>query len=136
MREGVAQPAATGSLPPAPLEIRLASALIGGIGAAFALIALLRLLAGAASANGTVTPVLSAVLGGAVAWGLLAGRPAARVTGLVVLVLFGLLHALIAVSSGPWWIRVFSALAAAGYLYSGVLLGTRPAREYLTKETP
>lgn len=114
-----------------PLEIRVSAALIGGIGVAFALVALLRLL-GAASAASTVTPLVSAVFGVLVAVGLLAGKPAARVAGLAVLVLFAMLHALITLSDGPWWVRVFSGLATAGYLYAGVLLNTRPARDHLT----
>lgn len=114
----------------APREIKVAAGLIGGIGIAFALVAVLRVL-GTIGVTSIVTPVVSAVFGVAVAAGLLARKALARVGGFAVLVLFAMLHALIAVADGPWWIRVFSLLAAAGYAYAGVLLTTRPVREYL-----
>lgn len=113
-----------------PPEITVAAGLIGGIGIAFALLAIVRVL-GTAAVTSAVTPIVSAVFGAVVAVGLLSGKAIARIGGFAVLVLFAMLHTLIAVADAPWWIRVFSALAAAGYVYAGVLLSTGPAREFL-----
>jgi predicted ferric reductase len=61
----------------------------------------------------------------------LRGIEVSRIAGYAVIVLVAMMHILIVLGAGPWWVRAFSALAVACYAVAGLLLRTRPVRAYL-----
>jgi hypothetical protein len=115
----------------APIEVKITTCLLLGVGLAWALIVLIPVLGANASTRTFLLPVCSLVLGGLVVAGLLLKMPSSRIAGFIVTALFGLLHAIGLLSAELWWVKVFSGLAFAGYVYSLVLLNSMPLRRHL-----
>jgi hypothetical protein len=115
-----------------PVEIRLAAALLVGGAVLFMLMALLRapLEDISADENLFLVPVLQLAIGLGVAGGLWLGKRAARLSGLVLALLFALLHLSVALQGFALWVRIVSGLIAATQIYVAVLLNTRPALEH------
>jgi hypothetical protein len=112
----------------APLEVRLAAALLVGSAAVFLLAGLLRLVT--EGGGGLLTaPLLQLALSVGVAGGLLNGIRLARWFGMALALLGALVHMLLALQPLPWWARVVSGLLAAAQVYAAVLLNTKPAVE-------
>jgi hypothetical protein len=76
-------------------------------------------------------PALALILGGVVTTGLVLKLGSARVGGLVVTVVFALLHAFLLLGAALWWNKLFSGLSFAGYGYAFVLLNSMPLKRYL-----
>ena len=76
-------------------------------------------------------PIGAAIIALAVCVGLYVRLRFARTIGLVVAFALAVLHLLVALSNGPWWVRVVAGVLAAAHVYAAVLLSTLPAREYL-----
>lgn len=113
----------------APLEVRLAAALLAGSALLFLLTALLRLL----DEGGTgwlQLPLLQLAVAIGVAGGVLTGVRLARLAGIVIALLGGLLHMVLALQPAPWWARVVSGLVALVLVYVAVLLNTKSAVEF------
>jgi hypothetical protein len=112
-----------------PLEIRVALG-IYLIGAA------VFIAVGAARGDGALAfPIIAGVFGVLAAAGLWlrwrwAGQAAFLVSAVVALG-----HLLIVLDPAPWGLRVLSGVLAAAHLYAGVLVMTKPAREYLGTAT-
>ncbi|MQA07017.1 MAG: hypothetical protein GEU98_00465 [Pseudonocardiaceae bacterium] len=116
----------------APSEIRLSALLIFGAGLVFVLLGVALLGVDAyASATALRPPIATAVLGFAIAVGLVLRMRMARGVAMVAVIVFALLHVVIMFSQGQWFARVGSGVLAAAYIYAGVLLNTGPAREHL-----
>jgi hypothetical protein len=115
----------------APIEVKITTCLLLGVGLAWALIVLIPVLGANASTRTFLLPVCSLVLGGLVVAGLVLKMPSSRIAGFIVTALFGLLHAIGLLSAELWWVKVFSGLAFAGYVYSLVLLNSMPLRRHL-----
>jgi hypothetical protein len=115
----------------APIEVKITTCLLLGVGLAWGLIVLIPVLGANASARTFLLPVCSLVLGGLVVAGLVLKMPSSRIAGFIVTALFGLLHAIGLLSAELWWVKVFSGLAFAGYVYSLVLLNSMPLRRHL-----
>jgi hypothetical protein len=108
-----------------PLEVKIAAGIVGLGAVLFVVVAL---------ARGTDTlqlPLGAGILAVAVCVGLVVRLRFVRTVTMVVVSLFAVLHLLIALSDGPWWVRVASGLLAVGYIYGAVLVNTEPARQYL-----
>jgi hypothetical protein len=114
-----------------PAEVKIASGLLLGIAVAWILVVLIPVLDAGASNRTFILPVISLVLGGLVVAGLVLKMPSARIAGFGVTVLLGLLHALGLLSAELWWVKLFSGLAFAGYIYALVMLNSMPLRRYL-----
>lgn len=117
----------------APIEVRLTLALMLGLGLVHLLIAVI-LLAGGGTPRVFVFPAAALLFGMLVSAGVLLRMPSSRIAAYVVIVLLALIHLLAALGGGLWFVKVFSWLAAAGYVYAGVLFGSGPFRRYLTGE--
>jgi len=115
----------------APIEVKIASGLLLGIALAWILIVLIPVLGADASGRTFILPVSSLVFGVLVVAGMALKMPSSRIAGFVVTVLFGLLHALGLLSAELWWVKVFSGLAFAGYIYTMVLLNSMPVRRHV-----
>jgi hypothetical protein len=115
----------------APIEVKITTCLLLGVGLAWGLIVLIPVLGANASTRTFLLPVCSLVLGGLVVAGLVLKMPSSRIAGFIVTALFGLLHAIGLLSAELWWVKVFSGLAFAGYVYSLVLLNSMPLRRHL-----
>ncbi|MDT7727740.1 MAG: hypothetical protein QOI21_4316 [Actinomycetota bacterium] len=115
----------------APAEVKVASGLLLGIALAWILVVLIPVLGAGASTRTFILPVISLVLGALVVAGLVLKMPSARIAGFGVTVLLGLLHALGLLSAELWWVKLFSGLAFAGYIYALVMLNSMPLRRYL-----
>jgi hypothetical protein len=115
----------------AAIEVKIVSGLLLGVALAWALIVLIPVLGAHASGRTFILPVSSLVFGVLVVAGLVLKMPSSRIAGIVVAVLFGLLHALGLLSAELWWVKVFSGFAFAGYSYSLVLLNSMPLRRHL-----
>ena len=76
-------------------------------------------------------PIGAGILAVAVCVGLVLRLRFARTVTMIVMGLFALVHLLIALDGGPWWIRLVSGLLCAAYIYVAVLVNTEPARHYL-----
>ena len=113
----------------APVELRLAAALMTGSALLFLLTALARML-GEDGGGWLQLPLLQLAVAIGVAGGVLTGFRLARLAGIVVALLGGLLHMVLALQPAPWWARVVSGLLAIVHIYVAVLLNTKPAVEY------
>jgi hypothetical protein len=109
----------------APLEVKVAAGVTGLGAILFVLVSLAR------GADTLRLPIGVAIVAVAVCVGLLVRLRFARTITMVVVSVFAVLHLLIALSDGPWWVRVVSGVLTAGYLYVAVLVNTEPARQYL-----
>ncbi|GAA2661556.1 MULTISPECIES: hypothetical protein [Actinosynnema] len=116
---------------PTTTEVRLAIMLGGGSAVAFVLVAALQLLVDPASAS-LVLPVAVAVIELGVVAGLWKGVRPARIGGMAVFLLFGLVHLLVVLGPTPVWVRLASAVIAAAHVFVAVLLNTRPARDHFS----
>jgi hypothetical protein len=57
-----------------------------------------------------------------------------RVAVILLFGVAGLIHLLIAMGSGPLWIRVISGIIAIAGFYGAVLLSTGPARDFMERK--
>lgn len=115
-----------------PLEIRLAAGLMVGAATTFLLAAALRMpLEDIGGGQGLfLLPVLQLTIAIGIAGGLVLGKRLARISGLVLALLFALLHLSVALQAFPLWVRIVSGLIAVSQIYVAVLLNTRPALEH------
>ncbi|WP_028925766.1 hypothetical protein [Pseudonocardia acaciae] len=121
--------------PASPRERLAAGALVAGA-AVFVGMAVAGLLGGSGATRGDLLTLAFALLGAdlVIAAALLTGwypvRPVAQ--GLAI---FGaLVHVLVLLRSGPWWMRGWSGLLAAAHLYGLVLLFALSSREQYEDE--
>lgn len=113
------------------LEVKLAMALLVGLGLAYLVLGIVIVSTSDASPRTLLLPVASVVLGGLVAGGLALRMPSSRFFGFVVAALLGLLHAFLLLAGSVLWFKIFSAVLAAGYIYAWVLLNSAPVRRFL-----
>ncbi|WP_235022670.1 hypothetical protein [Amycolatopsis alkalitolerans] len=113
------------------IEVKLAMALMAGLGLAYLALGIVIVTTSGASARTLLLPIASVVLGGLVAGGLALRMPSSRFFGFVVAALLGLLHAFLLLAGSVLGFKVFSAVLAVGYIYSWVLLNSGPVRRYL-----
>lgn len=113
-----------------PIEVRLAMLITGGAALVFLVVAIIRQLT-EGGAGLLLVPIYLVVLA-VIAIGLLIWRPrnVQLVFGIAVL-LPVLLHLLVVLGNQVWWLRVLSGVLAAAYVYSLVLVNTKPARMHL-----
>ncbi|RLK62261.1 hypothetical protein [Actinokineospora cianjurensis] len=109
-----------------PLEIRVACLLLVGSAVAFVVIGLVR-----GDSAALRFPVIVGALGVLAGVSVFLGRFAGAVVAFAVLA--AVAHATIALDPAQAWIRVGSGLLAAAHVYAGVLVLTRPAREFMGK---
>ncbi|TCP47958.1 hypothetical protein EV191_111163 [Tamaricihabitans halophyticus] len=115
-----------------PVELRVVALVVFGAGLVFlALGAILLAVDPHATPASLQPPATAALLGFAVAVGLLFRMRLVWGITVVIVVVFALLHLVIVFSQGQWFARLGSGVLAAGYIYAGVLVNTGPARDYL-----
>lgn len=114
----------------APVEIRLAAGLLVGGSVLFVLGALLRIPEVGSSEGLFLLPLLQLALFIGIGGGLLLGKRLARISGVILALLFALLHLSVALQGLAIWVRVLGGVIAAGLIYAAVLLNTRPALEH------
>ena len=114
-----------------PVEVRIAMALNIAAAVVFLVVAVVRVIVEGGGGLLQV-PIYLVVLAG-VAVGLLVWRPrnVQLVFGIAAL-LPVLLHLLIVLGNQTWWLRTLSGVLAAAYVYSMVLVNTKPARIHLS----
>jgi uncharacterized membrane protein len=114
-----------------PLEVWLAMAVNGGAALVFLLLAVIRQIT--EGGNGLLQVPLYLTVLAVIAVGLLIWRPrnVQLVFGIAAL-LPVLLHLLVVLGNQVWWLRTISGVLAAAYLYSVVLVNTKPARMHLS----
>ncbi|WP_328442983.1 hypothetical protein [Amycolatopsis sp. NBC_00438] len=115
----------------APVEVKVVAALLIGLPVAWALLDLIPVLSAGSSLAIYRTPALALILGGVVTTGLAVKMGSARVGGLVVTVVFALLHAFLLLGAELWFNKVFSGLSFVGYGYAFVLLNSMPLKRHL-----
>ncbi|MEA5364728.1 hypothetical protein VA596_34715 [Amycolatopsis sp., V23-08] len=115
----------------APVEVKVTADLLVGLPVAWALLDLIPVLGAGASLNIYRVPALALILGGVVTTGLAVKMGSARIGGLVVTVVFALLHAFLLLAAELWFNKLFSGLSFAGYGYAFVLLNSMPLKRYL-----
>ncbi|MDT7803218.1 MAG: hypothetical protein QOI78_6651 [Actinomycetota bacterium] len=115
----------------APAEVKVAAALLVGLPVAWALLDLIPVLSAGSSLDIYRVPALALILGGVVTTGLAVKMGSARIGGLVVTVVFALLHAFLLLGAELWFNKLFSGLSFAGYGYAFVLLNSMPLKRYL-----
>lgn len=115
----------------APAEVKIVCGLLTGVGLAYVLLATVIILTSDASGRTLMVPLTTLLFGVLVAAGVARGMPFARIAGFVVVVVFGILHAFFLAAAATIVIKVFSILAAAGYIYAGVLLNSMPLRRFV-----
>lgn len=113
------------------LEVKLAMALLLGLGLAYLVLGVIIVATSEASPRTLILPVASVVLGGLVVGGLALRMPSSRFFGFGVAALCGLLHAFLLLAGAVLWFKLFSAVLAVGYIYTWVLLNSGPVRRYL-----
>jgi hypothetical protein len=113
-----------------PLEVRLAAVLLVGGGLVFLAVGLVRIPSEGADGGLLMPPLLQLVLAVGVAGGLLHGMRSARLAGMLLALVAGLVHSVIALGPIPFWARAVSAVIAASQVYVAVLLNTRPALQH------
>ncbi|WP_020671562.1 hypothetical protein [Amycolatopsis nigrescens] len=118
----------------APLEVKVTLALLVGCGLAYTLLGVLVLTTSEASWRSLLVPLTSLLLGLVAAGGLVLRMPSSRYAGFAVVSLFAVVHAFLLLGSELLWFKLFSLLAAAGYIYAGVLLNSMPVRRYVLGE--
>jgi hypothetical protein len=109
----------------APLEVRLSAGIVALGALVFVGVAL------AWDTQALRLPIGAGILAVAVCVGLVVGLRFVRIVTMVVVLLYALVHLLIAMGGGPWWVRLVSGLLCASYIYVAVLMNTQPARQYL-----
>jgi hypothetical protein len=114
-----------------PAEVKVVAALLVGLPVAWALLDLIPVLGAGSGLAIYRMPALALILGGVVTTGLVLKLGSARVGGLVVTVVFALLHAFLLLGAALWWNKLFSGLSFAGYGYAFVLLNSMPLKRYL-----
>ncbi|WP_370943078.1 hypothetical protein AB5J62_28905 [Amycolatopsis sp. cg5] len=115
----------------AMIEVKIVVGLFLGIALAWTLLIAFEVLFVDARPLSFLVPVASLILGGLVVAGMALRMPSSRIAGFVVAGLFGLLHALFMLGAQLWWVKVFSGLAFAGYMYAAVLLNSMPVRRFV-----
>ncbi|MBN6041696.1 hypothetical protein [Amycolatopsis sp. 195334CR] len=121
----------------APLEVKVITGLLVGIALVHILISLILLSAPGSTVRVLFVPVTALVLGAIVAGGLaVPGRfprfsQFSRYIGYAVIAIMALQHAFGMLAGTLWWLRIFFGLAAAGYIYAGVLLSSRPVLRHV-----
>lgn len=115
----------------APAEVKVTAALLVGLPVAWALLDLIPVLGAGSSLNIYRMPALALILGGVVTTGLVLKMGSARIGGLVVTVVFALLHAFLLIGAALWWNKLFSGLSFAGYGYAFVLLNSMPLKRHI-----
>ena len=115
----------------APPEVKIVCALLVGVGLAYVALAGVIILTSQASPRTLMVPLTTLLIGAIVAAGVARGMPFARLAGFAVVVIFGILHAFFLAAAATVLIKIFSVLAAAGYVYAGVLLNSMPLRRYV-----
>ena len=115
----------------APVEVKVTAGLLVGLPVAWALLNLIPVLGAGSSLNIYRVPALALILGGVVTTGLAVKMGSARIGGLVVTVVFALLHAFLLLGAELWFNKLFSGLSFAGYGYAFVLLNSMPLKRYL-----
>jgi hypothetical protein len=117
-----------------PVEVWLAMGINGGAALVFLVVAVVRQLT--EGGGGLLQVPIYLVVLAAIAIALLVWRPrnVQLVFGIAAL-LPVLLHLLVALGNQVWWLRTLSGVLAAAYLYSVVLVNTKPARIHLAGRT-
>ena len=115
----------------APAEVKVTAALLVGLPVAWALLDLIPVLGAGSSLAIYRMPALALILGGVVTTGLVLKLGSARIGGLVVSVVFALLHAFLLLGAALWWNKLFSGLSFAGYGYAFVLLNSMPLKRHI-----
>jgi hypothetical protein len=115
----------------APVEIKVACTLFVGIALVYLLLAVLMVMSAGASPRTMLMPVTSLLFGGLVAAGIALRMAFARIAGYVVVVIFGVLHTFFLMGAELLWVKLFSLVAAGGYIYAGVLLSSGPVRRFV-----
>ncbi|WP_026423645.1 hypothetical protein [Actinokineospora inagensis] len=110
-----------------PLEIRVAALILTAVAVLFFVTGLTR-----GDARSLVFPAVLGVITLLAAVSAYVGRYVG--VALIVSALAAIAHAAIALSDLTVWLRIASGVFAAGYVYAGVLLLTRPARKFSGKE--
>lgn len=114
----------------APLEVRLAAALLVGSALLFLLTGL-TLMLGEGGGGWLQLPLLQLAIAIGVAGGVLTGIRLARYAGMVLALLGGLVHMIVALwAPAPWWVRIISGVIALVQVYVAVLFNTKPAVEF------
>jgi hypothetical protein len=116
---------------PAPVEVKVVAGLLIGLPVAWALLDLIPVLSAGAGLAIYRMPALALILGGVVTTGLVLKMGSARVGGLVVTVVFALLHAFLLLGAALWFNKLFSGLSFAGYGYAFVLLNSMPLKRHI-----
>jgi hypothetical protein len=115
----------------AAVEVKVVAGLLIGLPVAWALLDLIPVLGAGSSLAIYRVPALALILGGVVTTGLVVRMGSARIGGLVVTVVFALLHAFLLLGAALWWNKLFSGLSFAGYGYAFVLLNSMPLKRHL-----
>ena len=115
----------------AAVEVKVAAALLVGLGLAYLVLGIVIVTTSEASPRTLLLPAASVILGGLVSGGLALRMPSSRFLGFGVAALFALLHAFLLLGGTVIGFKVFSGLLAAGYVYAIVLLNSGPMRRYL-----
>jgi hypothetical protein len=115
----------------APAEVKVTAGLLVGLPVAWALLDLIPVLSAGSGLAIYRMPALALILGGVVATGLAVKTGSARIGGLVVAVVFALLHAFLLLAAALWWNKLFSGLSFAGYGYAFVLLNSMPLKRHI-----
>jgi hypothetical protein len=118
----------------APVEVKVAASLLVGIALVHVLLGAVIVLTSDGSPRTLALPLTSLVFGALVAAGIAARNGFARIAGFVVVVLFATVHAFTLMAGAFLWFKIFGGLAAAGYVYAGVLLNSMPLRRYVLGE--
>lgn len=119
----------------AAVEVKVVSALLIGLGLAWVGLAGFLMLAPYSSARSFLLPVTAVILGGLVVAGLVLKMPSARFAGFAVAFLFALLHALFLLAAELIWVKIFSGIVFAGYVYTAVLLNSMPVKRHVLGAT-
>ena len=115
----------------APAEVKVVAALLVGLPVAWALLDLIPVLSAGSSLSIYRVPALALILGGVVTTGLAVKMGSSRIAGLIITVVFALLHAFLLLGAELWFNKLFSGLSFAGYGYAFVLLNSMPLKRYL-----
>ena len=115
----------------APVEVKVTAVLLLGLPVAWALLDLIPVLGAGSGLEIYRLPALALILGGVVTTGLVLKMGSARIGGLVVTVVFALLHAFLLLAAALWWNKLFSGLSFAGYGYAFVLLNSMPLKRHI-----
>ena len=115
----------------APVEVKVTAVLLLGLPVAWALLDLIPVLGAGSGLEIYRLPAPALILGGVVPTGLVLKMGSARIGGLVVTVVFALLHAFLLLAAALWWNKLFSGLSFAGYGYAFVLLNSMPLKRHI-----